>query len=166
MCLSHIDLLAFVKMSSNSEIQPVTEVMDEVVHEVRENSVGEYVGQTKWFSDVRGYGFITVQNGEYKGKDIFVHHTGVKPLNSNYKTLKKGEYVNFNITTGDNGLQAVDVTGIGGGTLMCDIIPMRRVSNPTDNMPSTSGRPFPPPPPRPYSRNGNSRSKRPTEPEY
>jgi cold shock CspA family protein len=94
----------------------VTETSDEV-------EVGKYVGQCKWFNDKLGYGFVTVQSGSDKGKDIFVHHSGVKPLNSNYKTLKKGEYVNFNIMDGENGLQAVDVTGIGGGTLMCDILP-------------------------------------------
>lgn len=100
----------------NEEVNVVNEVNDEI-------KVGEYVGQCKWFNDRYGYGFITIQTGEEKGKDIFVHHTGVKPLNSNYKTLKKGEYVNFNIVNGENGLQAVDVTGIGGGSLMCDVMP-------------------------------------------
>lgn len=89
-------------------------------------SIGNIIGQCKWFNDKLGYGFITVQSGEDKGKDIFVHHSGIKPLNSNYKTLKKGEYMNFNTINGASGLQAVDVTGIGGGTLMCDIIPMSR----------------------------------------
>lgn len=85
--------------------------------------VGEYVGQCKWFNDIYGYGFITIQSGAEKGKDIFVHHSGIKPLNSQYKTLKKGEYVNFDIVNGENGLQAVHVTGIGGGSLMCDVLP-------------------------------------------
>jgi CspA family cold shock protein len=85
--------------------------------------VGKYVGQCKWFSDKLGYGFITIQQGDEtneKGHDIFVHHSGINPRNSNYKTLKKGEYINFNIIDGDSGLQCVDITGIGGGTLMCD----------------------------------------------
>lgn len=97
-----------------------SQIVEEKPHET---SVGEYIGQCKWFSDKLGYGFITIQDGESKGKDIFVHHSGIKPRNSNYKTLKKGEYINFNIITGDNGLQAVDITGIGGGTLMCDVLP-------------------------------------------
>ena len=97
----------------------VTEVSDEP-------NVGEFIGQCKWFSDKLGYGFVTIQTGEHKGKDIFVHHSGIKPMNSNYKTLKKGEYVNLNIITGDNGLQAVDITGVGGGTLMCDVVPSTR----------------------------------------
>lgn len=106
--------------ASNCEVPlVVTEVTDEP-------KVGEFVGQCKWFSDKLGYGFVTIQTGEHKGKDIFVHHSGIKPMNSNYKTLKKGEYVQLNIITGDHGLQAVDITGIGGGTLMCDVIPSTR----------------------------------------
>lgn len=98
-------------------------VMDEVVDR---DVVGKYTGQVKWFNDKLGYGFITVCEGRDKGKDIFVHHTGIRPVNSNYKTLRKGEYVNFNLTNGHNGPQAVDVTGICGGSLMCDVLPMRR----------------------------------------
>lgn len=98
-----------------------------VLPEVPEsNTIGKYIGQCKWFNDKLGYGFTTVCNGEEKGKDIFVHHSGIKPLNSNYKTLKKGEYIQFNITNGLNGLQAVDVTGINGGPLMCDFVTTRR----------------------------------------
>lgn len=103
-----------------------------IIEATEENVVGSVVGQCKWFNDKLGYGFVTVQTGEDKGKDIFVHHSGIKPLNSNYKTLRKGEYINFNIVTGDNGLQAVDVTGIGGGTLMCDILPAKLQPPPID----------------------------------
>ena len=100
-----------------------------ITEAAEENVVGDITGQCKWFNDKLGYGFVTVQSGADKGKDIFVHHSGVKPLNSNYKTLKKGEYINFNVITGENGLQAVNVTGIGGGTLMCDIIPSIKVQH-------------------------------------
>ena len=90
--------------------------------DVGETKVGQYIGQCKWFNDKLGYGFVTICNGDEKGKDIFVHHTGIKPLNSHYKTLRKGEYIQFDITQGQNGLQAVDVRGIGGGPLMCDFV--------------------------------------------
>jgi len=110
----------------------------QVVVEVRdESTIGIYTGQCKWFNDRLGYGFVTVVAGSEKGKDIFVHHSGIKPLNSNYKTLKKGEYINFDITTGDNGLQAINVTGVCGGTLMCDVLPSIKLT----------GVPPPPPPP-------------------
>lgn len=109
--------------SAPAETESETIVVKETNDEVK---VGEYVGQCKWFNDVYGYGFLTVQAGTDKGKDIFVHHSGISPLNSLYKTLKKGEYVNFNIVNGENGLQAVNVTGIGGGSLMCDVLPTVR----------------------------------------
>jgi len=85
------------------------------------DSYGKYTGQCKWFNDQLGYGFVTIIDGDEKGSDIFVHHSGVSPLNSQYKTLCKGEYINFNTIQGANGLQAVDITGIKGGPLMCDI---------------------------------------------
>lgn len=112
-------------MESSGSENTQTEVNEPVVvnEVVNDPKVGDLVGQCKWWSDKLGYGFITVQAGEMKGKDIFVHHSGIKPLNSNYKTLNKGEYVNFDVTEGMNGLQAVNVTGIGGGSLICDVNP-------------------------------------------
>ena len=109
-----------------------TEVQTPVIlSEVKEtDGAGKYIGQTKWFNDKLGYGFVTICNGDDKGKDIFVHHSGIKPLNSNYKTLKKGEYIQFNIINGMNGLQAVDVTGINAGPLMCDFVTTKRSSSP------------------------------------
>ena len=115
-------------VSALDKTQPVTQNIP-VVKEVKDEAkVGAFVGQCKWFNDRYGYGFITVTQGEQKGKDIFVHHSGVKPLNSIYRTLKKGEYINFNIINGENGPQAIDVTGIGGGCLMCDVLPTPRLS--------------------------------------
>lgn len=105
-------------LPSDSSVIPILTEVNNEPH------VGALIGQTKWFADRLGYGFITIQAGENKGKDIFVHHSGIKPLNSNYKTLKKGEYINFDLVTGANGLlQAVNVTGIGGGSLICDVNP-------------------------------------------
>lgn len=122
--------------SSSTETVVASGILDEIaasdtpiiphviVQEIKNDpKVGDLTGQCKWWSDKLGYGFITVQNGEMKGKDIFVHHSGIKPLNSNYKTLKKGEYINFDVMEGDHGLQAMNVTGIGGGSLICDVNP-------------------------------------------
>lgn len=115
-----------------------------VLEEVVEKEIsGSVVGQVKWFNDRLGFGFITINDGENRGKDIFVHHSGIKPANSNYKTLRKGEYVNFNVIKGLNGLQAVDVTGINGGPLMCDIVMGSR------KIVEGYGAPPPPPPPPP-----------------
>lgn len=79
------------------------------------------MGQVKWWNDKLGFGFATIIDGPERGRDIFVHHTGIRTVLSTYRTLRKGEYVSFNITTGQNGEQAIDVTGICGGMLMCDV---------------------------------------------
>lgn len=84
---------------------------------------GEHTGQCKWWSNRLNYGFITIMGPTDKGVDIFCHHTGIKPLNSKYRTLRKGEYCNFDIIDGAKGRQATRVTGIGGGPLMCDVNP-------------------------------------------
>lgn len=91
--------------------------------EMQENTVIESSdnnGSVKWFRNTLGYGFITYLDGEDQGKDVFVHHSGIQPSKSQYKTLQQGEYVTFSVTSGKNGPQAVQVKGIGGGPLMCD----------------------------------------------
>lgn len=108
-------------MIQNTEFTTLSEV-PVVKEEVVPTSVGAYIGQCKWFNDKLGYGFVTICNGPEKGKDIFVHHTGVRPLNSHYKTLRKGEYIQFDVMDGQNGQQAINVMGIGGGPLMCDFV--------------------------------------------
>jgi cold shock CspA family protein len=124
---------------------------DVILNEIVEKEVsGVIVGQVKWFNDKYGYGFITINDGPEKGKDIFVHHSGIKPANSNYKTLRKGEYVNFNIIKGLNGLQAIDITGINGGPLMCDIVMGSRKIG--ESYEGGYHQNQPPPPPR-YQRN-------------
>lgn len=80
-------------------------------------------GQVKWFNTKAGYGFITVCDGEHKGKDIFVHFSSVKVTNSQYRYLVQGEYVDFNIVKPEGDkyeFHAVDVSGVKGGTIMCE----------------------------------------------
>lgn len=92
-----------------------------IVSETDSVAYGEYVGCVKWFSNNIGYGFVTVcTEGGMKGKDVFVHHSGVRPLNNNYRTLQKGEYISFDLGESDNGRYAINVTGVFGGPLMCD----------------------------------------------
>jgi CspA family cold shock protein len=92
-------------------------VVDEIPEE-HDNEV--FTGQTKWFNDKLGFGFITICSGDKKGTDIFCHHSDIKPVNSSYKTLSKGEYVQFNIIQGKIDLQAINITGINEGPLLCD----------------------------------------------
>lgn len=61
-------------------------------------------GSVKWFSNRKGYGFITPEDG---GKDIFVHHTGIK--GEGYKTLEEGQQVDFEVIQGPKGEQATNV---------------------------------------------------------
>jgi len=81
------------------------------------------VGRVKWFNNKAGYGFITVTSGDHSGSDIFVHHSGIKVSNEQYKYLVQGEYVEFLVVKTDGGAheyQAGDVSGIALGKLMCE----------------------------------------------
>ena len=61
-------------------------------------------GIVKWFSNQKGYGFITPDGG---GKDVFVHHSAIQ--GDGYKTLDEGQAVEFEITQGPKGEQAANV---------------------------------------------------------
>jgi CspA family cold shock protein len=60
-------------------------------------------GSVKWFSDQKGYGFITPENGN----DVFVHHSAIQ--GEGYKSLAEGQQVEFEITQGPKGDQASNV---------------------------------------------------------
>ena len=62
-------------------------------------------GTVKWFSDDKGFGFITPDDGE---KDLFVHHTGIN--GEGYRSLQEGAKVSYDAEQGDKGPKAVNVT--------------------------------------------------------
>lgn len=63
-------------------------------------------GTVKWFSDQKGFGFITTE----LGSDVFVHHSEIQ--GDGFKTLEEGQEVQFEIRNGPKGDQAVKVVKI------------------------------------------------------
>ena len=65
-------------------------------------------GVVKWFTNQKGYGFMTPDGGS---KDVFVHHTGIS--GEGYKSLDEGEEVEFDVSQGPKGEQATNVVKAG-----------------------------------------------------
>jgi len=65
-------------------------------------------GTVKWFSNEKGYGFISPSGGS---EDVFVHFSSIGV--SGFKTLQEGAKVEFEIEQGPKGPQAKNVTPIG-----------------------------------------------------
>ncbi|MFN2159715.1 MAG: cold-shock protein [Anaerolineales bacterium] len=62
------------------------------------------VGVVKWFSDSKGYGFISRENGE----DLFVHYTEI--TGEGFRTLEEGQRVEYTVEETEKGLQASNVS--------------------------------------------------------
>ena len=63
-------------------------------------------GTVKWFSNEKGFGFITPESGP----DVFVHHSSIQ--GEGYKSLQDGQAVEFEITKGPKGDNAQNVIAI------------------------------------------------------
>jgi CspA family cold shock protein len=61
-------------------------------------------GKVKWFNNTKGYGFIEREEG---GGDVFVHYTAIQ--GDGFRSLKEGQSVQFDISQGEKGPQAVNV---------------------------------------------------------
>ncbi|MDD3403034.1 MAG: cold-shock protein [Hespellia sp.] len=60
-------------------------------------------GTVKWFNNQKGYGFIS----DAEGKDVFVHYSGLAM--EGFKSLEEGQEVEFEVTEGAKGPQAINV---------------------------------------------------------
>ena len=59
------------------------------------------IGTVKWFSDAKGFGFITPEDGS---QDLFVHFSAINM--DGFRTLKEGQKVTYEIEQGPKGKQA------------------------------------------------------------
>jgi cold shock CspA family protein len=97
--------------------------------------VPRLTGRVKWFNNKTGFGFITAltdSEGVKEGSDVFVHHSAVKVSQEQYRYLVQGEYVEFVLSklkasdaaadaaASKHEFQAVDVSGVKGGKLICE----------------------------------------------
>ncbi len=64
-------------------------------------------GTVKWFSNAKGYGFISPEGG---GDDIFAHFSAISM--DGYKTLREGQKVEFEITDGPKGRHAQNIQAV------------------------------------------------------
>ncbi|KAJ3024768.1 UNVERIFIED_CONTAM: hypothetical protein HDU68_007803 [Siphonaria sp. JEL0065] len=74
-------------------------------------------GAVKFFNAQKGYGFIIPHEGEL---EVFVHHTAILRPDGGFRSLLEGEEVEFDLIHGPKGLQAANVTGPNGATVIGD----------------------------------------------
>jgi len=67
-------------------------------------------GTVKWFNAAKGYGFIAPDEG---GADVFAHYSAIEM--SGYKTLKRGQEVEFELQEGPKGPQATNISPTSEG---------------------------------------------------
>ena len=69
-------------------------------------------GTVKWFDSRKGFGFITREDGS---GDIFVHFSAIQGEGDDFKIIYEGDIVEFEVTEGDKGPQATNLTVVEKG---------------------------------------------------
>lgn len=64
-------------------------------------------GCVKWFNNAKGYGFVRPDTG---GDDLFVHYSYIQM--DGYKSLKAGQFVQFDIQASGNGFHAINLKSL------------------------------------------------------
>ena len=64
-------------------------------------------GTVKWFSDTKGFGFVTPDDGS---QDVFVHHTAIQGMG--FKSLAENDVIEFEVEAGPKGPRAANVTKV------------------------------------------------------
>ena len=62
-------------------------------------------GTVKWFNEEKGYGFIAPDDGS---EDVFVHYSGI--TGGGYRSLEEGDKFSYEVTRGEKGMQAQNVS--------------------------------------------------------
>jgi CspA family cold shock protein len=62
-------------------------------------------GIVKWFDPQKGFGFLTAENDT----DVFVHYSAIVRIADEFRTLREGDPVEFQVEKGDKGLYAANV---------------------------------------------------------
>jgi CspA family cold shock protein len=77
------------------------------LHPLEKREVSMTQGTVKWFNSEKGFGFIAPDGG---AKDVFVHHSEIQ--GDGFRSLEENQRVQFEISQGPKGPQAVGVTAV------------------------------------------------------
>jgi len=85
---------------------PVSKTPELLARESKKVMSEQVEGTVKWFNDEKGFGFIEREGG----KDVFVHYSAINA--DGRKTLHEGQKVSMEVTQGEKGPQAENVTPV------------------------------------------------------
>jgi len=119
-------------------LQPLLSLLAFLFSHYKMADTDKIQGSVKWFSNKKGYGFVTPAEGSTISDDIFVHQSSIH--SEGYRTLDDGWLVEFEIGHDDDGkIKAVNVTAPGGGACTGPRKQRRRRENTEEGGAATEG---------------------------